>query len=87
MKQYKLTAGELIELIDRTVGNVYLAVEDGVCFNLNSKLSQLYCIKMLLDRSDGEVLTPRLKFERQEDETMFQKYLYNKYTKLQNISK
>jgi hypothetical protein len=87
MKQYKLTAGELIALIDRALGNVYLAVEDGVCFNLNSKLSQLYCIRMLLDQSGGEALSPRLKFERPEDETMFQKYLYNKYTKLQNISK
>lgn len=81
MRQYNLTAGELIGLLERTVGNVYMDTEEGVYFNLNSKLAQLYCIKMLLDRSKGKTLSPKLKFERTEDEQMFRKYLFNKYTK------
>lgn len=76
-----ITASELIALLEQATGNVFLVMRDGSCFNLNSKLAQLYCIRMLLNHAKGGRISPHLKFEKPEDRALFQSYLYNHYTK------
>ncbi len=85
MKLYDISAGEFMMLLEHAKGNVYLVTGDGVYFNLSSKLSQLYCIAMLLDGAKNEEVSPEIKIERKDDEEMFQKYLFNHYTKSGNF--
>jgi hypothetical protein len=85
MKLYDISAGEFIALLEHTKGNIYLATGDGVFFNLSSKLSQLYCIKMLLDGSKGNEMSPEIKIEDESDRKMFQQYLVNRHTKCGNL--
>lgn len=84
MKLYDVSMGEFIALLEKAKGNIYLVTGDGVYFNLNSKLSQLYCIKMLLDGAKNNEVSPEIKIENQDDETMFLKYLLNHHTKSGN---
>lgn len=81
MKLHDISAGEFIALLERTKGTIYLVTGDGVYFNLSSKLSQLYCIKMLLDGSNGGEVSPEIKIEDESDKRMFQQFLVNRYTK------
>lgn len=80
MKLYDVNVGEFVALIEHSKGNIYLVTSEGVSFNLQSKLSQLYCIKMLLDGSVDKKISPEIKFENPEDENMFtQSLLRNGY--------
>jgi hypothetical protein len=81
MKLYDISAGEFIALLEHAKGNIYLVTGEGVYFNLSSKLSQLYCIKMLLDGAKGGEVSPEIKIENESDQKMFQQYLLNHYTK------
>ena len=84
MKLYDISAGEFITLLEHSKGNIYLVTGEGVYFNLSSKLSQLYCIKMLLDGSNGSDVSPEIKIEDERDKKMFQQYLVNRHTKRGN---
>ena len=84
MKLYDISAGEFIALLEHAKGNVYLVTEEGVYFNLSSKLSQLYCIKMLLDGSNGSSVSPEIRIEDESDQKIFHEYLVNHYTKRGN---
>ena len=67
MKLYHFTVGELAALLEHIHGNVALIMEDGVAFALNSKLSQLYALRMLMNQSHDGYLSPELRVERAED--------------------
>ena len=84
MKLYDISVSDFITLLERAKGNIYLVTNDGVYFNLSSKLSQLYCIKILLDRAENNGVSPEIKIENKDDETMFIKYLVNRHTKNKN---
>lgn len=77
MKLYDINVSAFITLLEHAKGNIFLVTGDKVCFNLSSKLSQLYCIKMLLDGVSGNEVSPEIKIENKEDEIMFQQYLVN----------
>lgn len=87
MKLENISAGEFIALLKHTRGTVYLAAEDGVYFNLSSTLSQLYCIRMMLDNAGNHKVSPEIKFEDPEDEKMFRLYLLNHNTNNAKILK
>jgi hypothetical protein len=75
MKLYDISVGEFVTLLEHSKGNIYLVTDEGVSFNLQSKLSQLYCIKMLLDGSADEKISPEIKIANPEDEKMFLRFL------------
>lgn len=75
MKLYDISVGEFVALLEHSKGNVFLITGDGVSFSLKSKLSQLYCIKMLLDGSADKKISPELKITNPEDEEMFMRFL------------
>jgi hypothetical protein len=75
MKLYDISVGEFVALLEHSKGNVFLITGDGVSFSLKSKLSQLYCIKMLLDGSADKKISPELKITNPEDEKMFMRFL------------
>jgi hypothetical protein len=81
MKLYDISAGEFMALLEHAKGNIYLVTGDGVYFNLSSKLSQLYCIKMLLDGAKGSEVSPEIKIEDENDQKMFEHFLVNRHTK------
>ncbi len=84
MKLYDISVAEFITLLEKAKGNVYLVTGDGVYFNLSSKLSQLYCIKMLLDGAKNNEVSPEIRLSNKEDEEMFLNYLLNHHTKSGN---
>ncbi len=84
MKLYDINVHAFITLLEQAKGNIYLVTDDGVYFNLSSKLSQLYCIRMLLEGNNGEGVSPEIKIEDKDDAIMFQQYLLNHYTKRGN---
>jgi len=75
MKLYDISVGEFVALLEHSKGNIYLITGEGVAFNLQSKLSQLYCIKMLLDGSADKKISPEIKITNPEDEEMFIRFL------------
>jgi hypothetical protein len=87
MKLNNISPGEFIALLEKAKGNVYLDTGDGVYFNLNSKLSQLYCIRMLLDSSEGTAMSPEIKVEDERDEQMFQQYFVKQHIKAGNYKR
>lgn len=84
MKLSNISAGEFIALLEKAKGNVYLDTGDGVYFNLSSKLSQLYCIKMLLNGSGSNELSPDIKIEDERDRQMFQEFFVKRHIKSEN---
>ncbi len=84
MKLNNIRVGEFIALLEKAKGNVYLDTGDGVYFNLSSKLSQLYCIKMLLSGSKDNIVSPEIKVEDEGDKLTFEKFLVNHYRKCRN---
>jgi hypothetical protein len=84
MKLNNIRVGDFIALLEKAQGNVYLDTGDGVYFNLNSKLSQLYCIKKLLNGSKDNIVSPEIKVENEDDRLMFEKFLVNHYRKFAN---
>lgn len=84
MKLYDISVAEFITLLEKAKGNIYLVTGDGVYFNLSSKLSQLYCIKMLLNGAKNNEVSPEIRIESKEDEMMFLNYLLNHHTKSGN---
>ncbi|HEX3038675.1 MAG TPA: hypothetical protein VHP54_00070 [Caproiciproducens sp.] len=84
MKLNNIRVGEFIALLEKAKGNIYLDTGDGVYFNLSSKLSQLYCIKMLLSGSKDSIISPVIKIEDEGDKLMFEKILVNHYRKCRN---
>ena len=75
MKLYHFTARELTSLLSRLQGNVALIMEDGVAFALNSTLSLLYAVRMLMNQSRDGYLSPELRVERAEDCELILRYL------------
>ena len=71
MKLYDISVGEFVNLLEHAKGNIYLVTEEGVSFGLNSKLAQLYGIKMLLEDSNDNKVSPEIIVEDQE---MFLRY-------------
>lgn len=82
MKLNHIRVSDFIALLERAKGNVYLYTGDGVYFNLNSKLSQLYCIKKLMNDSKDNIVSPEIKVE--DDKLMFEEFLVNHYRKYGN---
>lgn len=82
MRLYHFTARELVSLLEHVQGNVALIMEDGVAFALNSKLSQLYGLRMLMDRSHDGYLSPELRVERSEDREMILRYLMQRCSRV-----
>ena len=78
MKLFDISVGEFVALLEHSKGNIYLVTGEGVSFNLQSKLSQLYCIKILLEGSTDEKISPEIKIENPEDEKMFLRFLLRK---------
>ena len=75
MKLHDISVGEFVALLEHSKGNIYLVTGEGVSFNLCSTLSQLYCIKMLLDGSANKQISPEISIENPEDEKMFIRFL------------
>jgi hypothetical protein len=78
MKLYDISVGEFVTLLEHSKGNIYLVTSEGISFSLQSKLSQLYCIKMLLDDSADKTISPEIKITNPEDEKMFMRFLRRK---------
>ena len=74
MKLYDISVGEFVNLLEHAKGNIYLVTEEGVSFGLNSKLAQLYGIKMLLEDSNDNKVSPEIIVEDKEDQEMFLRY-------------
>ncbi len=82
MKLYHFTVGELAALLERLKGNVALIMEDGVAFAMNSKLSQLYALRMMMNRSADGYLSPELRVENAEDRDMILRYLIQRCSRM-----
>ena len=82
MKLYLFTVGELAALLEHIHGNVALIMEDGVAFALNSKLSQLYALRMLMNQSHDGYLSPELRVERAEDRELILRYLMQRCSRV-----
>ena len=78
MKLFDIEINKLIELLDRSKGNVFLVTDEGDNLNLKSKLCQLYGVRTLLEKSKDATVSPEIKFEKTEDEAMFLNYLIGK---------
>ena len=74
MKLYDISVGDFVNLLEHAIGNIYLVTEEGVSFGLNSKLVQLYGIKMLLEDSNDNKVSPEIIVEDKEDQEMFLRY-------------
>ena len=57
-------------------------MEDGVAFALNSKLSQLYALRMLMNQSHDGYLSPELRVERAEDRELILRYLMQRCSRV-----
>lgn len=75
MKLEDISVGDFIAILKHATGNVYLVAGDGVYFNLNSTLSQLYCIKMLQDKTHSGKISPEIKVTDENDKKLFLQYL------------
>lgn len=75
MKLFDIEINKLIELLDRSKGNVYLVTDEGDNLNLKSKLCQLYGVRTLLEKSKDATVSPEIKFENTDDEAMFIRFL------------
>ena len=82
MKLYHFTVGELAALMERVKGNVALIMEDGVAFAINSKLSQLYALRMLMNQSPDGYLSPELRVEDPRDRELILSYLMQRCSRI-----
>lgn len=82
IKLYHFTAKELVALLERLQGNVALIMDDGVAFALNSKLSQLYALRMLMNQSQDGYLSPELRVETQQDRELILQYLMQRCSRV-----
>ena len=82
MKLNHFTANELVALLERLQGNVALIMDDGVAFALNSKLSQLYALRMLMNQSQDGYLSPELRVETQQDRELILQYLMQRCSRV-----
>ena len=82
MKLYHFTARELTSLLSRLQGNAALIMEDGVAFALNSTLSLLYALRMLMNRSTDGYLSPELRVESPEDRELILRYLIRRCSRV-----
>ena len=87
MKLYDISVGEFVNLLEHAKGNIYLVTEEGVSFGLNSKLAQLYGIKMLLEDSKDNKISPEIIVEDKEDEEMFCRYWMSRCAKVSGWTK
>lgn len=78
MKLYDIDVLKLIELLDKSKGNVYLITDDGNKLNLKSKLCQLYGVRALLEKTKNSTVSAELNVENPEDELMFINYMMSK---------
>lgn len=78
MKLYDIDVLKLIELLDKSKGNVYLITDDGNKLNLKSKLCQLYGVRVLLEKTKNSTISAELNVENPEDELMFINYMMSK---------
>lgn len=78
MKLYDIDVMKLIDLLDKSKGNVYLVTDDGNQLNLKSKLCQLYGVKALLEKTKDSTVSAELNVENPEDELMFINYMMRK---------
>lgn len=81
MKLYNISVGEFVNLLEHAKGNVFLTTGEGISFCLNSKLAQLYCIKILVEKSGSNQISPEIEFENEEDEKMFAAYWMSRCAK------
>ena len=82
MKLYDISVGEFVNLLEHAKGNIFLVTGEGVSFGLNSKLAQLYGIKMLLKDSEDNKISPDIIVEDKEDEAMFIRYWMMRCSKI-----
>ncbi len=78
MKLYDIDIMELISLLDKAKGNVYLVTDDGNKLNLKSKLCQLYGVRSLLEKAKNSTVSAELSVDNPEDELMFINYMMGK---------
>ena len=78
MKLYDIDIMELISLLDKAKGNVYLITDDGNKLNLKSKLCQLYGVRSLLEKAKNSTVSAELSVDNPEDELMFINYMMGK---------
>lgn len=81
MKLYGIGVGEFVNLLEHAKGNIFLVTGEGVTFGLNSKLAQLYGIKMLLGNSKDGAISPEILIEDKEDQAMFVQYWISRCAK------
>ena len=63
---------ELVDVIDKCKGNVFLETDEGDCLNLKSKLIQFVGLTKLIE--GGMIAEATLRCELQEDETLLFRY-------------
>ena len=78
MKLYDIDVIKLMELLDKSKGNVYLITDDGNKLNLKSKLCQLYGVRALLEKTKNSTVSAELNVENPEDELMFINFMMSK---------
>jgi len=78
LKLYDIDIMELISLLDKAKGNVYLVTDDGNKLNLKSKLCQLYGVRSLLEKAKNSTVSAELSVDNPEDELMFINYMMGK---------
>lgn len=81
MKLYDFSAGEFAALLERAHGKISLILTDSTIFSITSKLSQLYCIRMLLDNAREDSFSPELVVEDEDDRRLFLRYLMRRCEK------
>ena len=82
MKLYHFTPGELASLLEHATGNVALIMEDGAAFAINSTLSLLYALRMLMNRTTDGYLSPELRVESPEDRELILRYLIRRCSRV-----
>ena len=88
MKLYDIAVGEFVNLLEHAKGNIYLVTGEGVSFGMNSKLAQLYGIKMSARgfKKDNKI-SPEIIVEDKEDEEMFCRYWMSRCAKVSGWTK
>ena len=71
MKLYDISVGEFVNLLEHAKGNIYLVTGEGVSFGMNSKLAQLYGIKMLLEDSKDNKISLKLSLKTKKMKKCF----------------
>ncbi len=70
MRLYHVKPYKLLSLLEHCTGDIFL-ITDGVCFSLKSRLSQLYAVQKMMERSQDGSISAQIRCDSPRDRALF----------------